>query len=116
MVGDSLGFGIFSLHAVLTCIVKCGKCLKPCVVSMTTLSFLMKFIPTNDSVNFFNTTNCSAKMLSPIQELSLVVANGFPNWPFVTCLLEVGVSSTSRRLIGTSCFIVSNSFRTIALI
>ena len=29
-------FVAVSLEAVLTCIVKCGKCMRPCVVSMTT--------------------------------------------------------------------------------
>ena len=29
------GFAIVSLEAVLTCIVKCGKCMRPCVVSIT---------------------------------------------------------------------------------
>ena len=40
---DCLGFELFSLEAVLTGIVKCGKFMKPCVVSMTTLLFLMKW-------------------------------------------------------------------------
>ena len=39
------GFVIVSLQDVLTCIVKCGKCTRPCVVSMTTLLFLIKCNP-----------------------------------------------------------------------
>ena len=35
------GFLVVSFEAVLTCIVKCGKCMRPCVVSMTTLLFLI---------------------------------------------------------------------------
>ena len=36
-VGIGWSFAIVSTEAVLTCIVKCGKCMRPCVVSMTTL-------------------------------------------------------------------------------
>ena len=38
------GFAFVSLEAVLTCIVKCGKCMRRCVLSMTTLFFLMKCV------------------------------------------------------------------------
>ena len=31
------GMVVVSLEAVFTCIVKWGKCMRPCVVSMTTL-------------------------------------------------------------------------------
>ena len=40
MTGCGLVF--ISLEAVLTCIVKCGKRMRPCVVSMTTLVYLIK--------------------------------------------------------------------------
>ena len=35
-------FLVVSFEALLTCIVKCGKCIRPCGVSMTTLFFLLK--------------------------------------------------------------------------
>ena len=60
------GFVVVSLEVVLTCIVKFRKCMKPCVVSMTTLLFLIKCNPIIGPVNFFRTTNCSAKVLSRI--------------------------------------------------
>ena len=60
------GLVVVSLEAVLTCIVKCGKCTRLCVVSMTTLLFLIKCNPVIGAVNFFITTKCSAKVLSPI--------------------------------------------------
>ena len=75
-----------SLEAVLTCIVKCGKCMSPCVVSMTTLLFLIKCNPIIGPVNFFITTKCSAKILSPISNFSVAVDNGFSNWPLATCI------------------------------
>ena len=80
------GFVVVSLEAVLTCIVKCGKCRGPCVFSMTTLLFLMKFNPIVSPVNFFITTKSSAKVLSPILNFSATVAIGFSNWPLATCM------------------------------
>ena len=50
------------LNALLTCIVKCGKWMRPYVVSMTTLLCLMKCNPIIGRVRCFNTTKCSAKM------------------------------------------------------
>ena len=52
------GLVVVSLEAVLTCIVKRGKCMSPCVVSMTTLLFLIKCNPIIGPVNFFITTKC----------------------------------------------------------
>ena len=60
------GFVVVSLEAVLTCMVKWGKCMRPWVMSMTTLLFLIKCNPIIGPVNFFITTKCSAKELSPI--------------------------------------------------
>ena len=76
------GFVVVSLEAVFTCIDKCGKCMRPCVVSMTTLLFPIKCSPIIGPVNFCFTANCSAELLSPVSNLSVAVANVFPNWPF----------------------------------
>ena len=66
------GLVVVSLEAVLTCIVKWGKCMSPCVVSMTTLLFLIKCNPIIGPVNFFITTKCSANELSPSSNFSIV--------------------------------------------
>ena len=79
------GLVVVSLEAVLTCIVKWGKCISPCVVSMTTLLFLIKCNPIIGRVNFCITTKCSANELSPISDFSVAVENGFSNWPLATC-------------------------------
>ena len=80
------GLVVVSLEVVLPCIVKWGKCMSPCVVSMTTLLFLVKNNPIIGPVNFFIMTKCSAKELSPISNFSGVVDNGFSNWPLATCI------------------------------
>ena len=80
------GLVVVSLEAVLTCIVKWEKCMRPCVVSMTTLLFLIKCNPIIGLLNFLITTKCSAKVLSPISNFSVAVDNGFPNWPLATCI------------------------------
>ena len=103
------GFVVVSLEAVSTCIVKCGKCMRPCVVSMTTLLFLIKCNPFIGRVNFFNTTKCSAKELSPFSNFSVAVDNGFSNWPLATCIWKMGGSSILRMLLGAFCLIVSKS-------
>ena len=56
------GLALVWFIALLTCIVKCGKRMSPCVVSMTTLLCLMKCNPIKDPVRFFMTTKYSAKM------------------------------------------------------
>ena len=84
------GLVVDSLEAVLTCIVKWGKCRRPCVVSMTTLLFPIKCNPIIGPVNFFITTNCSAKPLSQISNFSVAVVIGFSNWPFCYLYLEIG--------------------------
>ena len=70
------GFVVLSIQAVSTCIVKCVKCMRPCVVSMTTLFFLIKCNPIIAFVNLLKRMKWSAKILSPIPNLSVVVANG----------------------------------------
>ena len=80
------GLVVISLEAVLTCIVKWGKCMRPCVMSMTTLLFLIKCNPINYPVNFFITTKCSAKEVSQISNFNVAVDNGFSNWPLATCI------------------------------
>ena len=80
------GFASVSLEADLTCILKCGKCMRPSVVSMTTLLFLIKCHTVVGPLNFFTTTNCLAITMSPIRILGVTVANGFSKWPFDTCI------------------------------
>ena len=76
------GLALASVAAFLACIVRCGKWIRPCVVSMTTLLCLMKCNPIMDKI--FITTECSAKVLSPMSNLSVAVDMGFSNWPFAT--------------------------------
>ena len=76
---------VVSLEAVLTCIVKCGKCMRPCVVPMTALLFLIKCNPIIGSVNFFITTKFSGKKLFPLSNFSVAVANCFSNWSLANC-------------------------------
>ena len=109
------GLVVVSLEAVLTWIVKWGKCMSPCVVSMTTLLFLMKCNPNFGPVSFFITTKCSANELSPISYFRVAVDKGFSNWPLATCIWKLGGSSILRMLFGAFCFIVSKSSWEIAL-
>ena len=109
------GFVVVSLEAVLTWFVKCGNYERPCVVSMTTLLFLMKCHSIFDPVNFFITRKCSAKLFSPISNLSVVFANGFSNWPFATWIWKLGGSPNLGTLFGAFAFIVSKFFWAIAL-
>ena len=109
------GFVVVSLEAVLICGVKCGKFRRPSVVSMTTLLFLIKCNPITGPVNFFIMTKCSAKVLSPISNLSVVVDNGFSNWPLATRIWKLGWSSSLRIIFGAFCFSVSKSSWAIAL-
>ena len=80
------GFAVVSLEAVLTCIVMCGKPMRPCVVSLTTLLFLIRCYLIFGHVSFFITTKCSANILSPISTSGVAVTNGFCNWQFATCI------------------------------
>ena len=73
------GLAVVSLERVLTCIFKCGNCMRPCVVSMTTLLFLINCNPMIGPVNFFITTKRWKNVLSPISNVGVVVANGFLN-------------------------------------
>ena len=109
------GLLIVSLEAVLTCIVKWGKCMSPCVVSMTTLLFLIKCNPLIGPVSFLITTKCSSKELSPISKSSVAVDNGFSNWSLASCIWKLGGSSLLRMLLGAFCLIVSKSSWPIAL-
>ena len=93
------GFAVVSLEGILTLIVKCGNCMRPCVVSMTTLLFPIKCNSNIGRVNFFITRKFSANTLSPISELGVTVANGFSNWPFVACFWKFGGSSISRNYL-----------------
>ena len=86
------GFAVVSLDEVLTCIVKCGKYMRPFVVSMTTLLFLIKCNPINGHVGFFITTKCSRKILSPFSNFSAAVANDFSSWPLAPCIWKLGGS------------------------
>ena len=77
---------------------------KVCVVSMTALLFLIKCNPVIGPVNFFNTTKCSANVLSPISNLGVVVANAFSNWPLATCIWKLGGLLILRLLFGAFSF------------
>ena len=109
------GFVFVSLEAVLTCIVKCGKCMRLCVVSMTILLFLIKFNPMIGPLNFFIMTKFSANVLSPKSNSGVTVDNGFSSWPSAICDWKLEGSLMLRRLFGACCFIVSNSLRAIEL-
>ena len=58
--------------------------MRPCVASITRLSFLMKCKLVIGPVKFFSTTKCCANVMSQLSKLDVVVANGFYNWPFAT--------------------------------
>ena len=85
------------------------------MVSITTLLGLMKSNPTMGPLKFFITTKWSAKVLSPIENLSVTVDIGFSNWPFATCIRKLGGSSILRMLMGACCLILCNSVWVIAL-
>ena len=80
-VRTSWGFAFVSLEAVLACIAKCAKYMRPCVVSKTTLLFFIKCKPMIDPVIFFITMKCSPNVLSPKTNFSVNVTDGFSNWP-----------------------------------
>ena len=89
--------------------------MSPCVVSMTTLLFLIKCNSICGPVNFFITTKCSANELSPISNFSVAVDKGFSNLPLATCIWKLGGSSILRMLFGAFCLIVPKSSWAIAL-
>ena len=109
------GFQVVSCEAVLNCIDKFGKCMRSCVVSMTTLLFLIKSNPNNHPVNFFITMKCSAKRLSPISNWSVAFATGFSNRPLATFIWKLGWSSIFKILFGNFSLIGYKSFWAIAL-
>ena len=80
------GFVVVSLEYVLACIVKCGNCMRPYVVLMTTLLFLIKCHAIVGPVIFSIKTKSSVNILCPLSNLNVAVANGFPNWPLVICI------------------------------
>ena len=106
---------IVSLVALLTCIVKCGKRMTSCVVSMTTLLCLMNCKPLMGPVNFFNTKKFLANVLSALSQLGVALANGFSNWPITTSISKLAGSLNLMKLFGTYCFILSNPFWAFAL-
>ena len=73
------GLALVPIAAFLAGLVRCGKWTRPCVVSMTTLLCLMKCNLTMGLVKFFIRTKCSAKILSPISNISVAVDIGFSN-------------------------------------
>ena len=79
-------FAVVSPEAVLLCIVKCRKCMRPCVAALASPLFLLKSNSLIGPVNFVITTKCSANILSPISNSRLGFANGFSTWPFTTRL------------------------------
>ena len=87
-VTTGCGFVVLSLEADLTCVVKWGKCMRPCVVSLTTLLFLNKSNRIIGPVNFFITMKWSAKILSPISNSSVVIANSVSKWLVVSEIWE----------------------------
>ena len=101
------GFVVVSFEAFLTGIVKCGKCMRPSVVSLITQLFLIKCNPITGLL--FITMKCSAKIKSPVSKLSVVVANGCSNWPFANCIWKLGELSTLRMLFGAFLFCASRS-------
>ena len=109
------GLVLVWLNALLTCIVKCRKWMRPCVVSVTTLLCLMKCNPVIGPVRFFSTTKCSAKMWSPMSNINVVLAVGFSNSPFATGIWKLGGSSIFRTLDGACCLVLSSLFWAIAL-
>ena len=94
------GLAFFSMAAFLACIVKCGKMISLCVLSMTKLLRLMKCNLMMNPVKLFTTTKCSAEVLSPIWKLSVAVAIGFSNWPFASWIWKLRGSSILKILAG----------------
>ena len=94
------GFEVVLLEAVLTCIVKCGKCMRPCVVSRTTLSFLIKGSPKIGCVRFISTTKFSANILSQIQIQSWLLLTVSLTCQLLLVLENRGGSPILRRLLG----------------
>ena len=108
-------FAVALLEAASTCIVKCGKSMRPFFVSITTLLFLIKCNPFIGPVNFFITTTCSPSSLSLVSNLSVAVAYGFSIWPFADCIRKLGCRQFWDFYLGLSVFFASNSFWEIAL-
>ena len=112
---NSLRFSTRSFRCTFTCIVKCGKWMRPRVVSMTTLLCLLNCNPRTGPARFFIIRKGSAKVWYPISTISVAVANVFSSGPFVTCIWKKGGSSIFRILDGACCLIMSTSFWANAL-
>ena len=109
------GLALVPVAAVLACFIMCGKWMRPCVSSMTTLLCLMKCNPLMGRVKFLIRTKCSARVLSLLLNLSVAVDIGFLNWPFASWIWILGGPSSLKMLPQARCLILSNSFREIAL-
>ena len=106
------GLVVVSLQTVLTCMVKWGKCMRPCVVvphccSSKNATQLLALL--------VSSLRQSAKELSPISNFSVAVDIGFSNWPLATCIWKLDGSSILRMLFGALCWMVSKSSWAIAL-
>ena len=109
------GFVVVPVEAVLTCNVNCGNYMRPCVVSMKTMLFLIKCNPIIGPVNSFITTKCLANIFSTTSNLIVAFVDGFSNWPLASCDRKWGKSSILKILFGIFFFKVSESFWPIAL-
>ena len=98
------GFVVASLEAVLTCFVKCGKWMRPSVVSMTRLLFLIKCNRIIGPVNFFITMKWSAEILSPFSNSSVVIANSVSKWLLVSEIWEERRNSEFYSAFHFHCF------------
>ena len=79
------GLVVVALEAVLTCIVKWGKCRRPCVVSMTTLLILIKCNPIIGLLVSSLRRNIQQKSYLQFQILAwlLIMVSLTGHWPFV---------------------------------
>ena len=109
------GSAFVSQAQLLTCMVKCGKWMKPYVVSMTTLLCLMKFKLITGPISFFITMKSSAKLWSMMSNLDFGVADGFSQWPFANWIWKFWAPSILKMLAEACCLILSNSFWAIKL-
>ena len=94
------GLALVLLAAFLACIAKCGNWTRPSVVSMTTLLFFMKRNPKMGTVIFFITAKCTAKKLSPLSKLNVIVAIGYSKWTFASWTRKMGGSSILKTVAG----------------
>ena len=109
---EKTGWGLVfvSLAFFLICIAIWERRMRPWVESLTTLLCLKMCKPTTGPVNFFTTTNCSAKVCFPRSNQIVPVAYGFSNSPFATWIWRTARSSTLKKLALACCLILSSSF------